>query len=157
MSPPQKPMEAITNHVRPVNASDVPTNASSAVGIAPIAVKIASIRMCALPLSASAPSQGAVTASIRLEMPFAVASHWVLSIGAAPTVSVCLKNTGKNATITVVAKAEFAQSYSAQENTFCSNSGDFMTCARIRTDVRTVPAAQMIVVLHVDGEGGGPA
>ena len=37
----------------------------------------------------------------------------------------CLKNSGKNTTITVVANAELAQSYSAQAKTFFSNSGDF--------------------------------
>ena len=110
MSPPQKPTDAITNSVRPVNASAVPTNASNAVGTAPTAVKIASMRTCALPLSASAPSQGAVSASTRLEMPFAVPNQTVLVVGAMPAASVCLKNTGKNATITVVANAELAQS-----------------------------------------------
>jgi hypothetical protein len=43
-----------------------------------------------------------------------------------------LKNTGKNATITVVANAEFAQSYRAQANTFLSKNGDFMAYVRIR-------------------------
>jgi hypothetical protein len=43
-------------------------------------------------------------------MPFAVPNQTVLVVGAIPAASVCLKNTGKNATITVVANAELAQS-----------------------------------------------
>jgi hypothetical protein len=42
--------------------------------------------------------------------PLALPSQTVLTVGATPAASVCLKNTGKNATITVVANAEFAQS-----------------------------------------------
>jgi hypothetical protein len=59
-------------------------------------------------------------------MPFALLSQIELSTGVMPAASVCLKNTGKNATITVVANAEFAQSYRAQANTFLSKNGDFM-------------------------------
>ena len=43
-----------------------------------------------------------------------------------PALQYCLKNTGKNTTMTVVANAEFAQSYSAQETTCLFKSGDFI-------------------------------
>ena len=40
-----------------------------------------------------------------------------------------MKNSGKNTTITVVAKEEFAQSYNAQANTFLLIRGDFIARA----------------------------
>ncbi len=83
-----------------------------------------------LPLSAKAPSHGAITASTKLETPLAIASQKVLVVASCPAARYCLKNSGKNTTITVVANAEFAQSYRAQANTFFSNNGDFTATLR---------------------------
>ena len=41
----------------------------------------------------------------------------MLSVASAPALQYCLKKSGKNPAITVVANAELAQSYSAQEKT----------------------------------------
>jgi hypothetical protein len=41
----------------------------------------------------------------------------VLMVGSAPALQYCLKNIGKNPAMTVVAKAELAQSYNAHPNT----------------------------------------
>src|SRR5690606_26960721 len=110
MMPPQKPIEATANRIAAETQSAEPTNASSAVGSTPIAVNRPSMRRCALPLSASAPSQGESTASTKLDTPFTIPSQNVLVVASCPTVRCCLKNKGKNTTMTVVAKAELAQS-----------------------------------------------
>ncbi len=65
-------------------------------------------------------------ASMKLDTPFAIASQIVLVVASWPGVRNCLKNSGKNTTITVVANDEFAQSYNAQAKTFLVMSGDFM-------------------------------
>ncbi len=41
----------------------------------------------------------------------------VVIVASAPSLQYCFRNNGKNADITVMANAEFAQSYSAQEMT----------------------------------------
>src|SRR5690606_380898 len=69
------------------------------------------------PRSAIAPSSGANTAMARLARPLARPKRKVLTVGSAPTLQYCLKNTGKKPAMTVVAKAELAQSYSAQART----------------------------------------
>ena len=50
-------------------------------------------------------------------MPLAEPRRNVLSVAATPAFQNCLKNSGKNPAMTVVANAEFAQSYSAQPKT----------------------------------------
>ena len=65
------------------------------------------------PLSAIAPSTGADNATSTPAMEFASPNLAVLIVVSVPTLQNCLKNTGKNPAMTVVAKAEFAQSYRA--------------------------------------------
>ena len=60
--------------------------------------------------SAIAPSIGAMIATSRLARPLVTPSRNVLSVATTPAFQYCLKNTGKNPAITVVANAEFAQS-----------------------------------------------
>ena len=57
-----------------------------------------------------APSSGASKAISRLARPFARPRRKVLTDTSTPEVQYCLKNTGKKPAITVVAKAELAQS-----------------------------------------------
>src|SRR5881397_1390237 len=45
-------------------------------------------------------------------------SRKVVIVASAPSLQYCFRNSGKNADITVMANAELAQSYSAQEMTF---------------------------------------
>ncbi len=70
--------------------------------------------MRAPPLSAIAPMSGAISATMTLAMPFARPRRNVLSVASTPAFQNCLKYSGKNPAITVVANAEFAQSHSAQ-------------------------------------------
>ena len=67
-----------------------------------------------VPLSAMAPNTGAQRATAIPAMEFASPSRAVLIVVSAPTLQNCLKKIGKNPAITVVAKAELAQSYMAQ-------------------------------------------
>jgi len=46
----------------------------------------------------------------RLATPLVTPSRYVLSVATTPAFQYCLKKTGKNPAMTVVAKAEFAQS-----------------------------------------------
>jgi hypothetical protein len=57
-----------------------------------------------------APSTGASSAITRAERPLVSPRRKVLSVTATSAFQYCLKNTGKNPAMTVVAKAEFAQS-----------------------------------------------
>jgi len=57
-----------------------------------------------------APSAGAISAMQRLATPLVTPSLYVLSVATTPAFQYCLKKTGKNPAMTVVAKAEFAQS-----------------------------------------------
>jgi hypothetical protein len=58
--------------------------------------------------------------TMRLAMEFASPRRKVLVVASTPTFQYSLKNTGKKPAITVVAKAELAQSYRAQDMTFLS-------------------------------------
>src|SRR5512136_1155768 len=69
------------------------------------------------PRSAVAPNAGAMSATTRLATPLVTPRRNVLSVAATPAFQYCLKNTGKNPAMIVVANAEFAQSYSAQATT----------------------------------------
>jgi hypothetical protein len=69
------------------------------------------------PLSAIAPSNGANIATIRLAVETETPSQKVLSVGWLPSLQKSLKKIGKKPAMTVVAKAEFAQSYITQPNT----------------------------------------
>jgi hypothetical protein len=64
-----------------------------------------------------APSTGAIIATIKLAIAFPNPSWAVLMLTSAPKLQYFLKKTGKNPAMTVVAKAEFAQSYIAQPQT----------------------------------------
>ena len=65
-----------------------------------------------------------ITAITKLEMPLARPSRKVLTATSAPALQYCLKNTGKKPAMTVVANAELAQSYSAQDSTGRRNRTD---------------------------------
>src|SRR5512135_1031514 len=67
--------------------------------------------------SAMAPTIGASSATTRLARPLASPRRNVLSVAGTPAFQNCLKNTGKKPAMTVQAKAELAQSYSAHANT----------------------------------------
>ena len=83
-------------------------------------------------------------------MPLAMPSRNVLSVGSLPALQNCLKNTGKKPAITVVAKAEFAQSYRAQATTGRRNSGDGIAAIlRHHAGARAAP--------RVSGGGGASA
>ena len=62
------------------------------------------------PRSPSVPRRGASTASRKLADPFVMPSQNVLSVADTSELQYCLKNTGKNTTMTVVANAELPQS-----------------------------------------------
>ncbi len=81
----------------------------------PITVKKKRNFFFAPPLSATAPRKGdiAVTSSPAHEL--AMPSFIVLAATSAPWLQYCLKKRGKKPAITVVAKAELAQSNAAQE------------------------------------------
>ena len=72
--------------------------------------------------SATAPSKGAPKAIKAEAIVLAIPSRKVLSVTSTPTLQYCLKNTGKNPAITVVANAELAQSTRAQDQTGRRNS-----------------------------------
>jgi hypothetical protein len=61
---------------------------------------------------------GAAATMTRLAMELATPSRKVLSTAGLPALQYCLKKIGKKPAITVVAKAESAQSYNAHETTF---------------------------------------
>ncbi len=81
---------------------------------APSSVKNTSNRTRTPPRSAIAPRIGAASAITRLPSPLTTPSRKVLTEASVPTLQYCLKKIGKKPAITVVANAEFAQSYSAQ-------------------------------------------
>ena len=64
-----------------------------------------------------APKTGAIRATNRLATELARPSWAVLMLTSAPELQYCLKKIGKNPAMTVVAKAEFPQSYKAQPQT----------------------------------------
>ncbi len=68
-------------------------------------------------MSAIAPSTGANKATMIPAMEFARPNLAVLIVVSVPALQNCLKNTGKKPAMTVVAKAEFAQSYRAHPKT----------------------------------------
>ncbi len=57
-----------------------------------------------------APSTGASATTMTLARALATPNRKVLRVTSAPTLQYCLKNNGKNPAMTVVAKAELAQS-----------------------------------------------
>src|SRR5256885_15329801 len=83
-----------------------------------------------------APKIGERSAMMMLPMELARPSRKVVRVASAPSLQYCLSNSGKNADITVMANAEFAQSYSAQDMTFrrssISRSGVVLNIARSR-------------------------
>jgi len=76
----------------------------------PVRAKKTRNRFFAVPLSAMAPSAGDARAMMMPEREFPMPSRAVLTVGSMPAHQYCLKKMGKNPAITVVAKAEFAQS-----------------------------------------------
>ena len=80
------------------------------MALQPRAANPASQRFLPRPASAIAPSSGASKATATLASEFAKPSLEVLSVALTPALQYCLKNSGKNPAITVVAKAEFPQS-----------------------------------------------
>ena len=70
------------------------------------------------PWSAIAPRTGARATTTMLAMEFAKPKRKVLVVTPTSAFQYFLKNNGKKPAMTVVAKAEFAQSYRAQETTF---------------------------------------
>ena len=60
--------------------------------------------------SANAPSSGAMKRMMKLAVEFPKPSQKVLVVASVPSLQYCLKNSGKKPAITVVAKAELAQS-----------------------------------------------
>ncbi len=64
-----------------------------------------------------APMSGARNATTKLAMPLASPRRNVLSVAEMSAFQYCLKNSGKNPAMTVVANDELAQSYIAQPNT----------------------------------------
>ena len=83
----------------------------------PIMAKNIRKRFREVPLSAIAPRKGALRAITIAEMELASPSRAVLTAVSTPALKYCLKKIGKNPAMMVVANAEFAQSYSAQETT----------------------------------------
>ena len=70
--------------------------------------------------SAQSPIRGAASTTSRAALELTAPSQNVLSILSSPAAQYCLKNTGKNPAMTVVANAELPQSYSAQPH--CARS-----------------------------------
>ena len=58
-----------------------------------------------------------MNAMTMLPMELARPNRKVVTVASAPSLQYCFRNNGKNADITVMANAELAQSYSAQEMT----------------------------------------
>src|SRR5262245_974411 len=92
--------------------------------LTPSRVKSTSVLTLAPPRSAAAPIRGASTAIAKLPTPLPTPSRNVLTVGSLPALQYCLKKTGKKPAITVVAKAELAQSYRAQATTGRRSKGD---------------------------------
>ena len=76
----------------------------------PRMAKHARKRLRAVPRSAMAPSTGARMATVTPAREFTNPSRAVLTVGSTPALQTFLKKMGKNPAMTVVAKAEFAQS-----------------------------------------------
>src|SRR4029453_15002011 len=93
--------------------SPSPIVAISSVAVTPISRKTASIVFFSGRGSAMAPRTGAMRATIVTAMVVAQANRDVATAGGSPVAAYSLKNGGNTATMTVVQKAEFAQSYIA--------------------------------------------
>src|SRR5712691_8759876 len=87
-----------------------------------IAVKKIRQRFLVPPWSAIAPRIGERSAMTMLPMELARPNRNVVSVASAPSLQYCFRKRGKKADITVMANAELAQSYSAQERTFRRSS-----------------------------------
>jgi hypothetical protein len=87
------------------------------VAAMPISAKKIRKRLREVPRSAIAPRTGAARAMATPASELARPSRAVLTAVSTPTLQYCLKKRGKNPAMIVVANAEFAQSYSAQETT----------------------------------------
>jgi len=90
---------------------------SEAVIITPMKEKKARNFFFDDPRSAMEPRSGATIATITPAREFAIPSLAVLTVASDPELQYSLKNTGKKPAMTVVANAEFAQSYNAQLKT----------------------------------------
>ena len=112
---PENPTEARTYTVAAVDQSPCPTNQRPADAAIPSPVKTARYFLRDAPPSAIAPRIGAAIRMKALPMEFANPSWAVLVTASAPALQYCLKKTGKNPAMTVVANTEFAQSYIAHE------------------------------------------
>src|ERR1700694_1176224 len=75
-----------------------------------------------------APRIGERSAITMLPMELARPNRNVVIVASAPSLQYCFRNSGKNADITVIANAEFAQSYSAQDMTFRRSSISRFRC-----------------------------
>src|SRR5258705_1842902 len=69
-----------------------------------------------------APRTGERSAMTMLPMELARPNRNVVSVASAPSLQYCFRKSGKKADITVMANAELAQSYSAQEKTLRRSS-----------------------------------
>ena len=110
MMAPENPIEPRTYTIAAVDQSPSPTNHSPADAAIPSAVNAPRNFLRDAPPSARAPSIGAATSMTTLPMELANPSCAVLVTASVPALQYCLKNTGKNPAMTVVANTEFAQS-----------------------------------------------
>ena len=93
------------------------TQVNAPVVVTPSAKNAIRKRLRAPPRSATAPSAGPRATITRLAIELARPSRKVMSVLASPALQTSRKKIGKKPAIMTVAKAEFAQSYSAQETT----------------------------------------
>src|SRR5699024_8910011 len=107
-------MEAATKSDNAANQCPWPMKNNARVANAPSPVAQASIGFLRWPRSAMAPTSGARNNTTRLASELPTPKYSVLVASDCPALHQVLKKTGKKPAITVVAKAELAQSYSAQ-------------------------------------------
>ena len=110
MIPDQKPSEAVAYGGAASSHCPAPARYSPPVAAAPSTVAMASSLRRVPPRSAMVPRIGASSAIARLARPLVSPRRKVLTEASTPAFQNCLKNTGKNPAMTVVAKAELAQS-----------------------------------------------
>ena len=148
MMPPENPIEPSTYTMAAVDQSPSPTNQSAADAAIPRPVKAARYFLRDPPPSAMAPRIGAATRMNTLPMEFANPSWAVLVTASAPALQYCLKKTGKNPAMTVVANTEFAQSYSAQEKIGRLANISRTRCMRMPPDLRASPDGREVRCLR---------
>ena len=105
-----KPTVAATNSASAAAHCPAPTPPSRAVQTTPSRANRNRKRLRRPPRSAIAPSSGAASTMNRLATALPIPSWKVLAVLSRPLAQYCLKNNGKKPAITVVAKAELAQS-----------------------------------------------